>query len=128
MENGTVELKATPNTGAMRYGVVTLYDRNGDKQQEVNITQDGVQIEPAQPENGKWYEVEAVGGKLTIHVVANSRWGVTKEIPSDETWYEFEQTEFNASNCARSPPTGGSGTGCTAGRRTQRNHHSLFPQ
>lgn len=60
MENGTVELKATPNTGAMRYGVVTLYDRNGDKQQEVNITQDGVQIEPAQPENGKWYEVEAV--------------------------------------------------------------------
>ena len=97
MENGTVELKATPNTGAMRYGVVTLYDRNGDKQQEVNITQDGVQIEPAQPENGKWYEVEAVGGKLTIHVVANSRWGVTKEIPSDETWYEFEQTEFNGS-------------------------------
>ena len=78
MENGTVELKATPNTGAMRYGVVTLYDRNGDKQQEVNITQDGVQIEPAQPENGKWYEVEAVGGKLTIHVVANSRWELRK--------------------------------------------------
>lgn len=24
-------------------------NRNGDKQQEVNITQDGVQIEPAQP-------------------------------------------------------------------------------
>lgn len=93
----TVTLEADPNTGARRYGTLVIYDRNGDAVQTVSVTQDGVQIEPVQPENGNWWPMYDEAQQLVIHVESNSCWQVSKENELNDAWFDFEQTEFEGS-------------------------------
>lgn len=95
-ENFDITISGEPNTGAMRYGVITIYDRNGNVAQEVQITQDGVQVEPAIPENGSFWQIYGEAQSLTIPVTANSVWRASKGNETD-TWYDFEETEFDGS-------------------------------
>lgn len=93
----TVTLEADPNSGARRYGTLTIYDRNGEPAQKVTVTQDGVQLEPVQPENGNWWPMYDEAQQLVIHVESNSRWQVSKENELNDAWFDFEQTEFEGS-------------------------------
>ena len=56
-QNGQITVEATPNTGEMRTGVVTIYDRHGKVAMEVKCTQDGVLLTPETPVNGKWFTI-----------------------------------------------------------------------
>ena len=56
-QNGQITVEATPNTGEMRTGVVTIYDRHGKVAMEVKCTQDGVLLTPETPVNGKWFAI-----------------------------------------------------------------------
>ena len=94
-EDFELSIWADPNTGAMRYGTVVVYDRNGDVGMEITVTQDGVQLEPTQPENGVYWPVYGEAQDLTLHVVSNSRWTVSKENEVNDNWFEFEATEFD---------------------------------
>lgn len=96
-KDGQVVLKASPNTGELRTAVVTMYDRNGKVVKEVSYTQDGVLLNPRTPDNGKWFEVYDAAQQLLIPVVSNAEWTVSKENPTDDTWYTFQQTDFNGS-------------------------------
>lgn len=95
--NGQITLTATPNTGAMRYATLTIYDRHGVKAQEIRCTQDGVLLDPAEPQNKLWYAMTDEAQELIVHIEANSKWRVSKENEINETWYHFEKTEFDGS-------------------------------
>lgn len=96
--NGQITIEATPNTGEMRSGIVTIYDRHGKVAQEVKCTQDGVLLTPETPENGKWFKMYEQAQTLTIHVESNTEWTVYKENETDDDWYDFEKTSFNGSD------------------------------
>lgn len=95
----TVTLEADPNSGARRYGTIAIYDRNGEQVQTVAVTQDGVQLEPEQPvnEDGNWWRLYDEAQQLVIHVESNSEWSVSKENELNDSWFDFEQTEFSGS-------------------------------
>lgn len=94
-QNGTVSVEATPNTGEMRTGTVTIYDRHGKVAAEVKCTQDGVLLTPETPENGKWFAIYEQAQQLEIAVESNAEWTVYKENELDDTWYDFEKTSFS---------------------------------
>ncbi len=93
--DGQITVKATPNTGEQRTGIVTIYDRHGVVAQEVQCIQDGVVLNPEIPENGKWFRMYEEAQKLTIHVESNTEWTISKENEADDIWYNFEETSFN---------------------------------
>ena len=93
--NGTVTVQATPNSGEQRTGIVTMYDRNGVAVQEVAITQDGVLLTPATPENGSYFAIYEQAQDLVIPVESNAKWVVAKKNPADDDWYEFVETSFD---------------------------------
>lgn len=95
--DGQITMEATPNTGEQRTGIITVYDRHGEIAQEVQCTQDGVLLNPATPENGKWFAVYEQAQQLTIHVESNAEWTVYKENETDDNWYDFEKTSFDGS-------------------------------
>lgn len=88
--NDSMILLAESNTGEQRTGEVTLYDRNGESVHSVKITQTGVLLSPALPENGSFYVLYHEGQQLRIPVESNSSWTVSKLLPDEETWYEIE--------------------------------------
>ena len=89
-EEFNIEISGDSNSGAMRYGVITIYDRNGDVGQTIRVTQDGVQLEPTQPENGVYWAVYGEAQQLTIHVASNSRWEISKGDETNDTWFDIE--------------------------------------
>lgn len=95
--DGSVTLSASKNSGEMRYGEVTLYDRRDVPMHKVTVTQDGVLLSPASPENGKWFVLYEEAQQLRIPVEANASWTVAKEKPDDETWYEIETVSYDGS-------------------------------
>lgn len=87
--NGSVTVTSTQNKGAKRYGTVTIYDRHGVEAATIGITQDGVQLDPAEDIIHSEYRAY----EYVLPIVSNSEWTVTKD--DDEIdWYSFEQTEF----------------------------------
>lgn len=88
--DGSITVSASVNSGEMRYGRITLYDRNGDPVREVQVTQDGVLLSPSAPDNGLWFVLYEESQQLRIPVEANARWSVAKQNPEDELWYDFE--------------------------------------
>lgn len=88
--DGSVTVSASVNSGEMRYGEVTLYDRKSEPAHRVVVTQDGVLLSPLSPENGRWFVLYEEAQQLRIPVEANSRWNVVKENPEDDVWYDFE--------------------------------------
>ena len=75
-QNGQITVEATPNTGEMRTGVVTIYDRHSKVAMEVRCTQDGVLLTPETPENGKWFAIYEQEQVLRISVESYSYWHV----------------------------------------------------
>lgn len=96
-QNGQITVEATPNTGEMRTGVVTIYDRHGKVAMEVKCTQDGVLLTPETPVNGKWFAIYEQEQELKISIESNAEWTVYKENELDDTWYDFEKTSFSGS-------------------------------
>ena len=96
--DGKITVKATPNSGEQRTGIVTIYDRHGKVAQEVACTQKGVLLTPATPENGKWFVLYEQAQQLEIPVESNAEWTVEKENADDADWYTFEKTSFNGSD------------------------------
>ena len=96
-QNGQITVEATPNTGEMRTGVVTIYDRHGKVAMEVKCTQDGVLLTPETPVNGKWFTIYEQEQELKISIESNAEWTVYKENELDDTWYDFEKTSFSGS-------------------------------
>ncbi len=92
--DGEVEVKATANSGEQRTGIVTLFDRNGVAMMDVAITQDGVLLTPATPENGSYFAIYEQGQDLVIPVESNARWMVSKKNPADDDWFELVETTF----------------------------------
>lgn len=96
--NGKITVECTPNTGEMRTGIVTIYDRHGKVTKEVECTQDGVLLTPATPENGKWFAIYEQEQDLIVPVQSNAEWIVYKDNEVDDDWYDFEKTSFSGSD------------------------------
>ena len=97
-ENGEISVIATPNSGEMRSGIITIYDRHGKIAQEVKYTQDGVLLLPKEPENEKWFAIYEEEQQLIIPVEANAKWTVEKENEIDDDWFTFEKSSFDGSD------------------------------
>ena len=96
--NGSLTVLATPNSGEMRTGRGTIYDRHSQPVQIVECVQDGVMLNPQVPENGLWYQLYEQAQKLVIPVESNAAWTIKKENEADEDWYTFEKTSFDGSD------------------------------
>lgn len=88
--NSSVILQAEANTGEQRTGEVSLYDRNGDYVHTVLVTQTGVLLSPALPDDSAFYMLYHEQQQLRIPVESNSLWTVAKQTPDEEIWYEIE--------------------------------------
>lgn len=97
-KNGEITVKASPNSGEQRTGIVTIYDRHGKIAQEIKCTQSGVLLSPAIPENEKWFAIYEAAQQLVIPVEANAKWTVAKENELDDDWFTFEKTSFNGTD------------------------------
>ncbi len=97
-QDGAITVAANRNTGEQRTGIVTIYDRHGMPVLNVELTQDGVLLLPAVPENEKWFAIYEEEQQLVIPVETNVEWVVYKENELDDDWYEFESTSFTGSD------------------------------
>lgn len=96
--DSSVTLVADQNQGEQRTGEVTLYDRNGEIRHVVTVTQTGVVLSPAQPENGNFYAILHESQQIRIPVESNVAWTVSKKNPDEETWYDLDGSyEFDGS-------------------------------
>ena len=87
--NLSLTLSASENSGEVRYGKVTLYDRNGNAAQSISITQDGVLLTPMVPDNGRFFVLDETAQELRIPVESNTSWKVSKKNQEEETWYRI---------------------------------------
>jgi len=83
-------LQADGNAGEQRSGEIALYDRNGIQMHTISVTQIGVILSPALPENGNFYVLYNESQQITIPVESNVKWTVAKKVPDEETWYEID--------------------------------------
>ena len=91
-----IVVKAGPNMGELRTGIITIYDHHGKVAQTVECVQKGVVLSPQIPENGKWFKLESpMAQTLEIPVESNAEWTVSKDNAAESTWFDFEETEFN---------------------------------
>lgn len=84
-----VTLSAEANKGEQRAGEVTLYDRYGIPVHTIQVSQTGVMLSAALPENGKFYTAYSESQEIRIPVESNMPWTVVKNNPEEETWYEI---------------------------------------
>lgn len=96
--DGAITVVANRNTGEQRTGTVTIYDRHGEVAVNVLLTQDGVLLLPAEPENEKWFVLYEEAQQLVIPVETNVEWTVIKENEVDDDWYDFEKTSFSGTD------------------------------
>ena len=87
-ENDVV-MEAAENTGEQRTAQVALYDRNGSLMHMIPVTQIGVILSPALPENSSYHVLFHEAAQLRIPVESNVTWRVSKNRPEEETWYEI---------------------------------------
>ena len=83
--DGEVVVAADVNAMELRYGEVTVYDRNQVAVAAVKFTQDGVQLVPAGEELRAGYD--QVSGEL--EVTSNTRWTVVKASETDD-WFTID--------------------------------------
>lgn len=83
--DGEVVVAADVNATELRYGEVTVYDRNRVAVAAVKFTQDGVQLVPAAEELRAGYD--QASGELDI--TSNTRWTVAKASESDD-WFTID--------------------------------------
>ena len=91
--DGEVKFSAQENKGAKRYATITVYDRHGVERTSVQITQDGVQLDPETLLIKTNYQAQ----EYLLHVVANTEWTVVKD-DEDAEWYSFETSELNGTS------------------------------
>lgn len=96
--DGKITVMSNMNTGEQRTGTITIYDRHGVAALELKITQEGVLLMPAVPENMKWFAINEQAQQLVIPVETNVEWTVAKENEVDDDWYDFEKTSFSGSD------------------------------
>lgn len=86
--DGVVTLLAEENTGEKRYATVEVRDRHDVLMATVNVTQDGVQLDP------ETLEIRAGYDQLSaeLKVVSNGKWEAVKDNPNDD-WYTIENPE-----------------------------------
>ncbi|MGL5261552.1 MAG: BACON domain-containing protein, partial [Bacteroides sp.] len=94
-KDGTLTVQAILNKGEKRTGEVTIYDRYETPYLIATYTQDGVMLNPAAPENGKWYALYSEAQSIVIPVESNGDWIVSKENEEDDDWFSFENTSFS---------------------------------
>lgn len=92
--DGVVTVTAVSNSGEVRVGKVTIYDRHSKETHVVECKQNGVQLNPDIPDNGEWFQLYEEAQTLKIHVESNAEWTVTKKDEADEEWYDFDNTSF----------------------------------
>lgn len=80
--DGTVTVTAAENSGWKRYAAVSVYDRHGEERATIQITQDGVQLDPATEELRVNYDATSA----TIAVVANTKWVAS----SGDEWFTID--------------------------------------
>ena len=73
--DGTVTVTAAENSGWMRYAAVSVFVRHGDERATIQITQDGVLLDPETEELHVNYNDETA----KIEVVANTKWVASTE-------------------------------------------------
>ena len=96
--DGKITVAASRNSGEQRTGIVTIYDRHGKPALNIEVTQNGVLLLPAVPENGKWFVLDEQEQQLVIPVETNVEWSVSKDNELDDTWFQFEKTEFSGTD------------------------------
>ena len=96
--NGQITVKAVPNKGEQRTGIVSIFDRHGVLVHNVEIIEKGIILSPATPENGKWFAILHEAQPITIAVESNGEWNVSKENEAESDWYSFEKTNFTGND------------------------------
>lgn len=87
----TIETKGK-NDGEIRKARISFLDRHNEyiEGQDVTIIQEGVVLEP----DKSYSRVKPEGESISFAISSNADWVVRKENVND-TWYEFEKTEFS---------------------------------
>ncbi len=84
---GSVTVVAAENTAELRYGEVTVYDRNNKESALIKFTQDGVQLVPLSTEIRAGFD--QASGELEI--LSNTKWKLEKVSESD-SWFTLDPT------------------------------------
>lgn len=87
--DGSVTIVSEPNKGELRYGAVAVYDRHGVEQATVQVTQNGLQLDP----EAVYLREDHTEHQVRINVTSNAEWIASKEDDNLE-WYSFTKTEF----------------------------------
>lgn len=80
--DGTVVLSVTDNLAEKRYGKVKVFDRHDVLMYTVNVTQNGIQLEPQDLELRALFDQTV----YNLPVAANTKWTASKEDPEID-WY-----------------------------------------
>ena len=83
--DGVVKLLAEENSGEKRYATAEVRDRHNVLMATINITQDGVQLDPATLEIRAGYDQLAAD----LDIVSNGKWEAVKDNANDD-WYTIE--------------------------------------
>ena len=83
---GDVVVTATENTQEKRYATVSIYDRHNVLMFESQLTQDGVQLDPASFELRTDYDQAST----SLEIVSNTKWTVSKDEADD--WFTLDKT------------------------------------
>ena len=86
--DGVVKMVAGENSGEKRYATAEVRDRHDVLMATINITQDGVQLDPETLELRAGYDVLS----SELKVVSNGKWEAVKDNPNDD-WYTIENPE-----------------------------------
>lgn len=86
--DGEVQVSVKKNNGERRVGLVELCDRHGVARCVVECVQTGVVLEPAKPENGKWFALEANAQQFEVAVETNADWTAEKNDEND-SWFNI---------------------------------------
>ncbi len=88
--NGSVTVATDPNKGELRFGSISIYDRHNVEQAIVQVTQNGVQLDP----EIVYLRTDHTAHQVRINVISNAEWNASKEDENLE-WYSFVESEFN---------------------------------
>lgn len=88
--NGQVKVQVLVNKGEQRLGEVTVFDRHGVKQSTVNVTQEGVLLQPEMEVIKTLHESKV----LHLKVESNAEWSI-RQLDPDQEWFRIPVTSFN---------------------------------
>lgn len=91
--DGVIRLTAANNEDEFRTACVVICDRSGIERYRIEITQDGILLEPNVTEIRAAYNTQ----RLQVSVNANTQWTVSKTDESD-TWFSIEDPDGHEGN------------------------------